>query len=295
MRSPRARPLAPGTLPPITILRSKGVQTQLDVRTADQIAHDLLKVVPAHDGDRITLHLEPGGGQDPPFAVAQLAGRTYRLTSTGNAWALQAAPVAKPSTVLAGTELAGTRLTDVAATVGLDFTQGSFRFGISNESKAMMGGGVCWLDYNGDGRLDLFAVNSYASADTSTWDAHGGLPHSELFENVGGRFRNVTSTTHAGLAAQGDGCVAADLNGDGRTDLAVTTTTGVDILWNTGGTFRTEALPANGWYTGVAAGDVNGDGRPDLFAAGYSDPNDPVANSFAGSRRTSRESATCST
>src|SRR4029079_15398845 len=118
----------------------------------------------------------------------------------GNAWALQAAPTAKPSTVVAGTQLAGARLTNVASSVGLDFTHGSFRYGISNESKAMMGGEVCWLDYNGDGRLDLFAVNSYSSADTQTWDAKGGLPRSQLFENVGGSFRDVTGSTNAGLA-----------------------------------------------------------------------------------------------
>src|SRR5262249_47252002 len=157
----------------------------------------------------------------------------------------------------------------------------------SNESKAMMGGGLCWLDYNGDGRLDLFAVNSYSSADTATWEAHGGLPTSQLFENtpgseLGPRFVNVTKRAHAGLAVQGDGCVAGDFDGDGRTDLAVTTTSGVDMLWNDGGKFRMEALPANGWYTGIASADVNGDGRPDLFVAGYSDPNDPVPGSFAG-------------
>ena len=55
--------LPPGALPPITILPSSGVQTKLDQRTADLIAHDLLKVVPAHDGDRISLHLEPGKGR----------------------------------------------------------------------------------------------------------------------------------------------------------------------------------------------------------------------------------------
>ena len=47
----------------------------------------------------------------------------------------------------------------------------------------MMGGGVCWLDYNGDGWQDLFAVNSYASNDTARWQAHGGLPRTQLFEN----------------------------------------------------------------------------------------------------------------
>ena len=48
----------------------------------------------------------------------------------------------------------------------------------------------------------------------------------------------------------------------------------VDVLWNEGGKFRTTALPANGWYTGITSADVNGDGRPDLFVAGYADPND---------------------
>ena len=51
----------------------------------------------------------------------------------------------------------------------------------------MMGGGVCWLDYNGDGWLDLFAVNSYASSDAARWQANGGLPRTALFENQPGR------------------------------------------------------------------------------------------------------------
>ena len=76
---------------------------------------------------------------------------------------------------------------------------------------------------------------------------------------------------------QGDGCAAGDLDGDGRTDLVVTTTDGVTVLWNRGGSFERQDLPGPGWYTGAAIGDVNGDGRPDLFTAGYADPNTPVA------------------
>ena len=154
---------------------------------------------------------------------------------------------------------------------------------MSSDTKAMMGGGVCWLDYNNDGWQDLFVVNSYSSADTTQWEANGGLPRSALFENVDGTFKDVSAATHADLPVQGDGCVAADLNGDGHTDLVVTTTSGVDILWNTGhGTFTEQQLPANGWYTGAAVADVNGDGGPDLFVAGYSDLNQPVQNSLAG-------------
>ena len=31
----------------------------------------------------------------------------------------------------------------------------------------MMGGGLCWLDYDRDGWLDLFVVNSYAERDVA--------------------------------------------------------------------------------------------------------------------------------
>jgi hypothetical protein len=272
-----------GQLPQITILPSPGVQTQLNNTTAEVIAHDLIAVQPAAATQAVSLHLEPGSDQNPPTAVAQVGSSTYRLhLDSSGVWALASAPPAQVAPVRQSSALAGERLTNVAPAVGLAFRQGSFRYGVSNDYTAMMGGGVCWLDYNNDGWQDLFAVNSYASADTAQWQAHGGLPTSQLFENVHGVFANVSAKTHANLAVQGDGCVAADLNGDGRTDLVVTTTSGVDILWNHGGTFTEQTLRASGWYTGAAVADVNGDGRPDLFVAGYSVPNEPVPNSLAG-------------
>jgi Na+-translocating ferredoxin:NAD+ oxidoreductase RnfD subunit len=277
-----------GRLPAITILPSPGVQTQLDERTAELIAHGLAAVEPATADRALRIHLEPGTDQNPPTAVAQLGASTYRLHLTLNGvWALATTPGPKP--VEAGPRspaLTGNRLTDVAASVGLGFRQGSFRFGMSNDYRAMMGGGVCWLDYDDDGWEDLFAVNSYSSADTARWEAHGGLPTSALYRNDRGSFQEVTKRAHAGLAVQGDGCAAADLNGDGRTDLLVTTTTGIDLLWNGNGTFsegaRAAGMTASGWYTGVAVSDVNGDGRPDVFVAGYADPSEPVPGSIAG-------------
>jgi Na+-translocating ferredoxin:NAD+ oxidoreductase RnfD subunit len=283
------RALPPGALPPIEVLPSHGVQTPLDLHTAQLIAHDLLAVTPASTQDTLSIWLEQGQGQGPPTAVAQLAGLTYHLHQVaGGHWSL--GPVAQPMQAKAtrrSDALAGRRLTDVASSVGLDFRQDSFRYGASNEPQAMMGGGVCWLDYNGDGWQDLFAVNSYSNADVGRWEASGGLPRTALFENVHGRFRDVSRAAHADLPVQGDGCVAADLNGDGRPDLVVTTTSGIDLLWNRGnGTFvrgaRAAGMDASGWYTGVTVADVNGDGRPDVFVAGYADPNRAVANSLAG-------------
>ena len=78
---------------------------------------------------------------------------------------------------------AAAALNDVASQVGLHFRQGAFRFGVSFDPPAMMGGGLCWLDYNNDGWLDLFVVNSYAEADIPQWHEHGGLPRSALFRN----------------------------------------------------------------------------------------------------------------
>ena len=116
------------------------------------------------------------------------------------------------------------RLRDVAAERGLRFRHGAFRFGPSADPAAMIGGGLCWLDYDDDGWLDLFVVNGYAEADRGRWTLEGGdLPTSRLFRNVEGRFTDVTQTTGAGLAVRGQGCVAADLDLDGHTDLFVTT------------------------------------------------------------------------
>jgi hypothetical protein len=159
---------------------------------------------------------------------------------------------------------------------------------MSYDPQAMMGGGVCWLDYNNDGWLDLFAVNSYADVDLPSWEQHGGLPRSALFENVHGTFRDVSASSHANVQVKGTGCVAADLNGDGYTDLAVTTAHTVQLLWNNGdGTF-TQAASGSGihtpydWYAGAAVADVNGDGRPDLFVAGYANMLEPIKDSIAG-------------
>ena len=276
------RPLPPSRLPPITVVQSQHVQTKLDRHTAELIAHDLLASVHATVSDHMTVQLAPGPGQSPPYAVARLGDRTYQLVQSGNTWRLQAQTTTTPAAPALPGVPVGYRLTNVASAAGLEFRQDAFRYGTSNDTKAMMGGGLCWLDYNGDGWMDLFVVNSYSSSDTATWEAHGGLPTSRLFENRHGRFADVTGEAHAGLAGQGDGCAAGDLNGDGRTDLVVTTASGVDILWNRDGRFTEQTLPATGWYTGVAIADVNGDGRPDIFAAGYADLNDPVPSSLAG-------------
>lgn len=282
--------------------------------------------VPAYDVEQMEIVLRAATGQGPPLVVARLEGMvavtTYRpdgsragsasgparfrrtvelvlergryriVRSRGGAPAsAPSGPAGPPSPT---GDLGGIRLRDVAAQVGLDFRHGAFRFGVSSDPTAMMGGGLCWLDYDSDGWLDLFVVNSYAQTDLLAWEAKGGLPRTTLFRNVRGRFEDVSRRAGAALPLRGNGCVAADFDLDGHTDLYVTTagynvaTDGYDaLLWNDGdGTFTEGAREAGitdfGWHAGAAAGDVNLDGRPDLFVASYTDVNAPIPTSSAG-------------
>ena len=186
-----------------------------------------------------------------------------------------AAHVAIPATGEPSPEPGGeVRLRDVAGDVGLAFRHGAFRWEVIGDPVAMMGGGLCWLDYDGDGWLDLYVVHSPAQREAGRWRARGGLPRNALFRNDEGRFVDVSEGSGADIAVRGTGCVAADLDLDGRTDLYVTTGDTAALLWNRGdGTFEEGAAAAGvdapGWYAGAAAGDVNGDGWPDLFVAGY--------------------------
>jgi hypothetical protein len=97
----------------------------------------------------------------------------------------------------------------------------------------------------------------------------------------------VSTGSGADLAVRGNGCVAADFDLDGHTDLYVTTDGAGALLWNEGdGTFTEGANAAGvegfGWHEAAAVGDVNGDGLPDLFVSGYVDLNNPIEGATLG-------------
>ncbi len=168
----------------------------------------------------------------------------------------------------------GARYTEVTAAAGIAFQhrhggQGR-KFYIETTAA-----GLCWLDYDGDGRQDLYFVQS---GPLPGQPRPPSLGYSTLYRNLGdGRFEDAT--TKAGVAnatGYGSACTSADYDGDGDADLYVTNF-GPSILYrnNGDGTFTdvTEVAGVkNGLYAASAAwADYDLDGRPDLYVANYVD------------------------
>ncbi|MGB1288515.1 MAG: ScyD/ScyE family protein, partial [Aggregatilineales bacterium] len=165
---------------------------------------------------------------------------------------------------------------NVAEQVGLDFRHGAFRTDIFEDHAAGMGAGLCWLDYDNDGWLDLYLVNSYANAEINYWQENGGLPANRLYHNVEGQFTDVSKETSTALTMRGNGCTAADLNNDGWTDIVITADDDNALLWNNGdGTFHENAAASGintpDWNSAIAVADLNQDGWLDMFIGSYID------------------------
>ena len=137
-----------------------------------------------------------------------------------------------------------------------------------------MGAGAVFFDYDNDGDLDLYIVNGALLPGFET----ASPPTNILYQNNGdGTFTDVTATAGVGDTGYGMGCVAADYDNDGDSDLYVTNF-GENLLYrnNGDGTFTdatTHAGVGNGqkWSSSCAFVDYNHDGNLDLYVVNYLD------------------------
>lgn len=165
------------------------------------------------------------------------------------------------------------QFTDVAETSGLQFRH---NFGAKKPRNLLMttGSGCAFFDYDNDGFLDAFLVNS-TNLDKDGLPLTDAATHHALFHNQGdGTFKNVTKTAGITTATYGQGCAVADYDGDGFIDLYITNYGSNQMYRNRGdGTFEdvTErsGTGAPHWSTGAAFFDYDGDGDLDLFVANY--------------------------
>jgi hypothetical protein len=172
----------------------------------------------------------------------------------------------------------GVRYEDVTESVGI-----GFRHAASPTSQKYlpetMGGGVALLDYDGDGRLDIFFVNGARLDDPMPPGAamvkDGPRYWNRLYrQKPDGRFEDVT--TEAGLAGvgYGQGVAVGDYDNDGDPDLYVTGVGANQLYRNEGDGRFTDVTAEAGvqgghWSTSAAFVDFDHDGRLDIFVGRY--------------------------
>ncbi|MFQ5491379.1 MAG: CRTAC1 family protein [Phycisphaerae bacterium] len=135
------------------------------------------------------------------------------------------------------------------------------------------GQGVGIIDYDNDGRADIFVPNGSTE---SRW-RQGRNPGCRLFRNVGGwRFQDVTEAAGVRGNAWSCGVAIADYDADGDFDIYVLNW-GPNVLYrNHGdGTFSNVTDSAGvgdpRWSSSAAFADMNGDGLLDLYVSNYVD------------------------
>jgi enediyne biosynthesis protein E4 len=134
-----------------------------------------------------------------------------------------------------------------------------------------LGAGCAFLDYNDDGRLDLFLVNSSRLPGSS---ARGPF-FPALYRNDGsGRFTDVTQQAGLAVECYGLGVSIADYDADGFPDLYLTGMGSNHLFHNNGdGTFadvtRQARVGGAHFSTSAAWLDYDRDGDLDLFVCNY--------------------------
>ena len=158
---------------------------------------------------------------------------------------------------------------DVTTTAGLDWAITSLTTGADHFVETMGGGGG-FVDYDGDGWLDVYFV-AYSAVDDP---GRGRTTRDALYRNRGdGTFTDVSAAAGIGGAPYGMGLAAGDYDNDGRIDLYRTGYGRSRLLHNRGGRFEdvTEASGASSplWGTSAAFFDADADGWLDIWVANY--------------------------
>ena len=133
------------------------------------------------------------------------------------------------------------------------------------------GAGCAFLDYDNDGWMDLYLVNS---GRCDFYNPSPPLRNALYRNNRDGTFTDVTEKAGVGAGGYGQGVAVGDYDGDGFPDLYVAQY-GQSILYhnNGDGTFTdvTEkaGVAAPGWSSSAVWFDYDNDGRLDLFVCQF--------------------------
>jgi hypothetical protein len=167
---------------------------------------------------------------------------------------------------------------EIAARAGITFVHTSGHM-TKHLLPEIMGGGAALFDFDNDGFLDLYLVQSGDSAERGPQGSVEREPvrraTDRLYHNRGnGTFEDVTDRSGAAAAGYGMGVTAGDFDNDGLTDLYVTNFGSNVLLRNDGrGRFvdvtAKAGVAGSGWSTSAAFVDYDADGWLDLFVTRY--------------------------
>ncbi len=164
-----------------------------------------------------------------------------------------------------------TPFADITESSGIDFTHFS---GAEGEKllPETMGSGCAAIDYDRDGDIDLFFVNSCVWS----WSKNTDKPTCRLYQNDGkAKFTDVSKEAGLDLCLYGMGCAVGDYDNDGWSDLCITTVGSTRLLHNEDGKFRDVSEDAGisgpDDQFGSSAGffDYDNDGLLDLVVCNY--------------------------
>ena len=208
------------------------------------------------------------------FVIAMTGSSFYKKASAQQAAKVQDAAVP-------------VHFTDIRKAAGLTFVQDSTE---TDEKYYLetMGTGVAWIDYDQDGLLDLYFVQSGA---TDAYKPAKPL-RSALYHNNGdGKFTDVTEKAGVGGEGHyGQGVAVGDFDNDGFPDLFVTGYGRAILYHNNGnGTFTDVTAQAGvadqgQWSSSAGWFDFDKDGWLDLVVANYLDWS-PKDNPWCGERK----------
>ena len=165
---------------------------------------------------------------------------------------------------------AGFRLANVTAAAGIQFQHNSGAYG-GKLLPETLGSGCAFLDYDGDGWLDILLVNGM------DWPGHQRQRSTmkQYRNNRNGTFSYVTKAAGLDIELYGMGVAVGDYNNDGWADLFISCVGQSRLFRNTGkGTFvdvtKTSGLAGHqGFSTSALWFDYDRDGLLDLFVCNY--------------------------
>jgi len=159
-----------------------------------------------------------------------------------------------------------------ASTTGIDWVHDNARSAAHYLPEAL-GPGVAFLDYDNDGWMDIYLVNS---GPCDFYKPAKPTRNALYKNNRDGTFTDVTEKAGVGGGTFGMGVAVGDYDNDGWPDIFVTSY-GKCILYknNGNGTFtdvtKKAGLETPGWTTSAVWFDYDNDGRLDLFVCSFVD------------------------